>query len=112
MQDFEIENGILKKYHGSGGVVRIPEGVISISGAFDDLEHISEIVLPESICQLTLRDFNSKTEAQLKAKFTDKDGFCRIGKFILDYSGDAEEIVIPENADVLQHLLLQPVFYS
>ena len=30
MNDFEIENGVLKKYHGEGGNVIIPDGVKSM----------------------------------------------------------------------------------
>ena len=49
-QDFEIENGILKKYTGPGGDVEIPESVTAIGDhAFQECRSLTNIVLPDSV---------------------------------------------------------------
>ena len=49
-EDFVIENGILKKYLGSGLVVCIPEGTEIIGpGAFRDCGRIKTVSLPGSV---------------------------------------------------------------
>ena len=48
--DFEIENGILKKYTGPGGDVEIPDGVTAIGeSAFRDCRSLTSIVIPDSV---------------------------------------------------------------
>ena len=48
--DFEIENGVLRKYHGQGGRVVIPEGVIGIgNAAFAGCESLTGIRIPDSV---------------------------------------------------------------
>ena len=52
-RSFEIENGILTKYLGSGGDVVIPEGVKSIgNGAFYCCENLSGVVIPETVTSI------------------------------------------------------------
>lgn len=47
---FEISRGVLKKYHGPGGVVAVPDGVVSIGRkAFFCCQEITEIHLPDSV---------------------------------------------------------------
>ena len=49
-EDFEIEDGVLVRYNGDGGVVVIPEGVVEIGkAAFADCENITRIRLPETL---------------------------------------------------------------
>lgn len=48
--DFEIENGVLLKYHGPGGHVVIPEGVTSIgSYAFRNCTELTGVTIPEGV---------------------------------------------------------------
>lgn len=50
LDDFEIENGVLKKYRGSDSDVIIPEGVTSIGkGAFDSCISLKTITIPNSV---------------------------------------------------------------
>ena len=51
--DFVIENGVLKKYRGSGGDVVVPEGVTSIGySAFKDCRSLKSITLPKSMTSI------------------------------------------------------------
>lgn len=48
--DFVIENGVLKKYRGSGGKVFVPSGVMAVGAdAFFRCERVTDIVLPGSV---------------------------------------------------------------
>ena len=58
--DFVIENGILKKYTGSGGDVVIPEGVTTIGGwAFFYCTGLSRVVMPEGVTSIGKRAFRA-----------------------------------------------------
>ena len=51
--DFVIENGVLKKYKGTGGSVAVPDGVIEIGeAAFSDKKLIISISFPESVTMI------------------------------------------------------------
>ena len=53
MDDFVIEDGVLTKYTGSGGVVAVPDGVRIIGrGAFEGCDCLTELYLPESVVEL------------------------------------------------------------
>ena len=50
INDFIIENNILKKYMGKDCEVVIPKGVTKIdSNAFDSCEDVTRVVIPESV---------------------------------------------------------------
>ena len=48
--EFEISNGVLKAYKGTGGRVVVPSGVTELAnGAFRDKSSITELILPEGL---------------------------------------------------------------
>ena len=50
LKDFVIEDGVLKKYVGQGGVVVIPNGVTHIdNGAFEFCDWLTSVTIPESV---------------------------------------------------------------
>ncbi len=60
LAQFEIENGVLKKYKGKGGKVVIPTGVKTIRcGAFDDSSGLTSIEIPSSVNDIEKGAFNN-----------------------------------------------------
>ena len=54
--EFEISNGILQKYNGSGGKVVIPDSVRIIGAdAFSNCQKLTAVVIPNSVQQIWAR---------------------------------------------------------
>ena len=52
-KEFEIENGVLKRYTGPGGDVVIPDGVTSIGDqAFYLCGKMTSVTMPDSVTQI------------------------------------------------------------
>ncbi|MCI8399819.1 MAG: leucine-rich repeat protein [Oscillibacter sp.] len=52
-KDFNIRDGILRKYNGPGGDVTIPEGVKEIGDeAFRFCESLTSVIVPKSVTKI------------------------------------------------------------
>ncbi len=75
--EFEIQNGVLKKYNGDGGAVIVPDGVTAIgAGAFKECNTLTSVVLPDSVASIGRNAFAScynLAEVSLPSGITDID---------------------------------------
>ena len=91
INDFVIENGVLKKYTGSGGDVVIPESVTSIgASAFWGCSSLTSVVIPESVTSIGDWAFEGCKG------LADANGFVIIQNALHDYYGKGGDVVIPE----------------
>ena len=58
LSDFEIENGVLKKYVGESDAVVIPYGVKSIERAFSGCDQVKRVEIPNSVTRIGKHAFS------------------------------------------------------
>ena len=94
INDFVIENGVLKEYQGQGGDVVIPEGVTSIGdGAFWGCRSLTSVVIPEGVTSIGASAFSycsSLTSVVIP------EGVTSIGVRALYDCSSLTSVVIPE----------------
>ena len=93
--DFEIENGVLKKYLGKSEIVVIPEGVVTSIGnrAFYECDSLKSIYIPDSVTSIGDRAF-AYCEALTSIEIP--DGVTSIGYGAFMYCESLTSIVIPD----------------
>ena len=95
INDFVIENGVLKKYQGQGGDVVIPEGVTSIGdSAFAGCSSLTSIVIPEGVTYIGREAFrycSSLTSVVIQ------EGVTSIGDSTFSNCESLTSVVIPES---------------
>ena len=95
INDFVIENGVLKKYQGQGGDVVIPEGVTSIGAeAFEYCKSLTSIVIPESVTSIGDWAFNC---CKRLTSVVIPEGVTSIGDSAFSDCASLTSIVIPES---------------
>lgn len=101
---FVIKRGIshgkpyveLLKYKGDTEVVAVPDYVTAI-GNMDTFmnDNIKKIVVPEKVTGISLRAFS----ARVRENIADEQGLCIVGKFLVDYLGNAGIVTIPAGVE-------------
>lgn len=119
--EFEIENGVLIKYKGSGGDIEIPDGVTEIGryafcncssltgitvpdgvtsigyGAFEGCDSLKSIVIPNSVTEFGDGAFE---DCSGLTSITIPDGVTSIGEGAFDGCGNLASITVDENNSV------------
>ena len=95
--DFEINNGVLEKYHGSKANVVIPDGVTAIgSNAFEKCNTLTSVSIPKSVREIGNRAF-SRCESLTSVKMA--DGVTIIDGWAFEYCESLCSINIPETVN-------------
>ena len=86
----------LHKYNGNAEVVEVPDYVTTIwdMSTFAN-DNIKKIILPEKVTGVNLRAFSEN----VRKNIADKDGLCIVGRFLVDYLGNAKSVTIPEGVE-------------
>ena len=96
VNDFEIIDGVLKKYNGLDGDVVIPNGVTSIGDyAFSNCSNITSINIPDSVTYIGKYAFLGCEGLK------DENGFVIIRDILFGYYGDDENITIPQGTKAI-----------
>ena len=93
--DFEIENGVLKKYKGKGGDVTVPDGVTSIDyRAFYDCSSLTSLTIPDSVTSIGDRAFSWCSSL---TSITIPDSVTSIGDYVFYECKSLTSITIPDS---------------
>ena len=86
----------LHEYNGNAEVVEVPDCVTTIGNlsTFAN-DNIKKIILPEKVTGVYLRTFSEN----VRKNIADKDGLCIVGRFLVDYLGNAKSVTIPEGVE-------------
>ena len=94
INDFVIENGVLKKYQGQGGDVAIPEGVTSIgASAFSGCSSLTSVVIPEGVKSIGEEAF---FDCSSLASVVIPEGMTTIDDWAFAWCQSLKNVVIPE----------------
>ncbi len=92
--DFEIVDGVLKKYNGRLGNVTIPDGVTSIDGqVFEDKKTLKNVVIPNGVTSIGRRVFCNCANLE---NITIPDSLTSIGESAFNGCVGLTSITIPD----------------
>lgn len=86
----------LDHYEGKEDVVIVPDDVTTVWGrpAFYN-DNIRQIILSSAISDVSAMSFSEEVRKNL----ADEEGFCIVGKFLIDYFGKSSVVTIPEGVE-------------
>ena len=99
LSDFVIENGVLNEYKGSASIVKIPDCVTKIEGAFFENIHLKKIFIPNTVTYIGDYSFSgckNLTEIQIP------DSVNYIGKRAFSECENIFTISIPKNITTIR----------
>ncbi len=99
MQDFEIKDSILIKYHGQDTHVLIPEGVTKIGiGAFDHCCALTSIMIPKTVTAIMGYAFSGCSNLKM---ISIPEGVTYIGGAAFMGCSGLTEIIIPVSTTII-----------
>ena len=100
LADFEIKDGVLRKYNGRGGDVIIPNSVTSIGKeAFEYCESLTSITIPDSVTSIGEESFLGCSSL---TSITIPDSVTSIGKRAFDGCSGLTSITIPKRVTSIE----------
>ena len=99
MEDFEIQDGVLKKYKGKGGNVVIPNGVTSIGNfAFSVCSSLTSITIPNSVTSIGDYAFDG---CKSLTSINIPDGVTSIGDNAFAVCSSLTSVTIPDSVIII-----------
>lgn len=100
IRDFEIENGVLVRYHGKAEYVEIPDGVTAIgrssvvSGVFEGYQKLLGVTIPNSVTKIGERAFGY---CEQLTRITLPQNLTQIGHEAFVFCKGLSSITLPES---------------
>ena len=105
LNDFVIENGVLKKYVGRGGDVIIPEGVKEIGRrAFEGCEKLTGVTFPKTLRKIGARAFE---DCDRLTEIVIPEGVTKIEKFAFSACEKVSRLVLPSTLRTVEEWAFQ-----
>ena len=96
MEDFDIEDGVLKKYNGPGVDVEIPDGIKSIGPfAFYGCSSVTRVVIPKGVRSIGEKSFS---DCRNLSSVMIPEGVTSIGKEAFRGCHSLSNVVLPKEA--------------
>ena len=91
--EFEIENGVLLKYHGARADVTVPEGVTQIGkDAFHDCWTLRSVFIPDGVTQIGAGAFENSTVTSIRLP----EDLIKIGAYAFHRCSHLTSVVVPQ----------------
>ncbi len=97
IEEFETEDGILKRYNGTSRSVTIPDDITTIgSGAFEDRKELTELHIPDSVSVI---EDNAFVGCENLREITLADSVKKIGRYAFSECSKLKAVALPKDIE-------------